>query len=271
MTPPKGIKDDIQLQERDYRLMLLVWLLGYASTPQIAIDLFPSVDRTTQRLRRLSLGGYLHSSTMGSRDPRLWQLTALGKRIVAERYPAHVERGRLPRAIPNQGAKHHLLLSDLRLYLSALRRTDPALRAFTWSNAGGQHHQDLQLATWRLNPDAVVKMEHPGGQQARFIGCEADRGTESMKVIRRKLRVYKQLIDEEHILDGLWWIVGHVSNGNETTRIGALTRQAHKAGIGHATRIFSRGHVLARPVLSPARLLGSALSDRQKSPIRLTH
>lgn len=235
------------LLERDQDVLLLIGLVGYLSTAQVARELFPSEDRARRRLRRLFDARLVTITIASSTAPNLVSLTPQGRNLVLERHPDLAARLTLPGTIRLAGVAHHLAVVDARLYLAALGRlTGSPLLA--WSNAHGDLVRRLGFPRFGLVPDGVAELAR--GQDVFRVAVEVDRGTEGVSgALSAKLARYLAVLSER-VVGELWLVVDAGASRART-----LAEAVHRAGLGRETRVVEREHLLSRPVqMPPARV-----------------
>lgn len=251
----------VVLTERDYDILTLIGLVGYAAQNQIEREFFTSTDRCRKRTKALADAGLLRVTTIGSRQPYLFSLTTSGRRALGTVRPDLAERVRLVGAIALGGVAHHLGVVDARLYLAAvvarghicspLKHSDvrsPLLRR--WSNAGNTHVRERGFGALGLEPDGVADVSF--GADVITFAIEVDcAATESTRVIARKLRRYADA-HADGLVDELWFLVKASPRRVATIR-GLVT--AH--GLAANTRIFLPSEMISRPVRPPVPLVAS--------------
>ena len=257
----------IVLTPRDFEILTLVGLVGYAAQDQLQRTFFSSSDRCRKRTKLLARAGYLRVTLSGSRSPHLFSLTSRGRRALAGQHPELGERVRLAGAINLAGVPHHLGVVDMRLYLSALcpsgllpvpgaeGQYTPA-RLQMWVNAGSRYATRRGFGALRLEPDGLAEVMI--GDRPYHYAAEVDcRATESTTVFSEKLRRYGMAF-EDGLVSELWILVKATER-----RAATIARLVRSAELNHQTRIFALSDVLERPVLSPVSLV----SDHSVEPL----
>lgn len=232
----------VVLTERDLDVLTVVGLCRFVSTEQLSRECFPSLDRCQRRLRQLLDGGFVRVTLSASTEPNLVSLTPTGLTLLADRRPEVGSRAHLAGAINLVGVEHHLLLVDARLYLAVLVRSEGG-RLLRLEGGQGGLAEELGLRHAGLMPDGLAELQLDSGTVR--LAVEADCGTEVGKILAAKLRRYREAFDTEALAEV--WVV--VSGGaGRRSGIEALARQV---GVAEWTRVMTREHVVARPVLRP--------------------
>ena len=231
----------VLITPRDLDVMILLGLCGYLSLPQIARDLFPSLDRARYRLRQLFNAKYVQYHLVCSTRPNCISLAKKGKELVCSLYPDLRSRLKTAQAINLSSLEHHLLLCDGRLFAAAwAERQKWRLRSS--QQACPPKDRIVNLAAYRLRPDAIAQLEEDG--QVRVVAVEADTGTESLEVLQSKLERY-QLVMADHQVQALW-----VLNGAGQQRHQGLERLAQEAGMDQRCMVLPRPLLTQRPMSS---------------------
>jgi len=237
----------VVVTERDCNLLILAGLCGYVSLEQIARALFPSSDRARRRNRQLFDAGFIDIKLVDSRLPNLVTLTPEGRSIVRQRWPELGDRLKPTRPIRLAGVQHHLLLVDMRLYLSSvLQRYLPNSATMRWQGGTGDLARELGFGDWRLQPDAVVELR-TDDDELSYLAVEVDCGTEPMSVLSDKLGKYADMLiaTGTNVVTELWLMfVGGAQRGN------GLARLVKRVDLADRVRLMSKEHVVDRPVRS---------------------
>src|SRR3989338_7001549 len=177
----------VVLTERDHQLLLVLGLVGYASTEQLCREFFPSLDRCRRRLRALFDARYIAITIAASTASNLISLTRLGQAALEVTLPEAAEGTRLAGAIRLAGVPHHLGVVDTRLYLAALCRAH-GHELIAWSGPGSRRVEALGLEGVR--PDGLAEIS--GGGRLVRQALEYDRGHEPGKGLVAKLARYAE-------------------------------------------------------------------------------
>lgn len=254
----------VVLTERDLELLILIGLCRYLSLTQAAREFWPSLDRARRRIRQLFDAGLIAVTLTSSTEPNLLSLTKLGQLAVVERVPADLgSRIRLAGPIRLGGVKHHLAITDTRIYAAHLgRKRDAPLSR--WSNAGGELGRERGLDALHLAPDGLAEYVTPAG--ARYIAAEVDCSTESLTVLKSKFERYREAV-RDHRVHGVWLVV-----------IGGRERQANlqtlvaEAGLANWISVVPHEYVLVRPIKQlPLPNLAASQSPRLGSQNTVSH
>lgn len=226
------------LTPRDLDILALLGAVGYASTAQVARDLFPSENRARRRLRELFDAGYVSVSTASSQAPNILSLTPVGRSAllqVAGDVPAQ-----LAGPVRLLGLQHHLAVVDVRLWLSALAAAGE-ISDFSWSGGRSERAAELGVTAAGLVPDGIC--EFSAGGEDQLLAVEVDCGSESAGELSGKLARYGRLWQRLPELQLL--VVAAGAPGGA----GRLVRLVHGAGLAGAA-VVEVEHVVRRPALS---------------------
>lgn len=244
--PTRGTSDPVRIvfQPRDYEALGLIGTARYVTTEQITRTFFSSASRARRRIRRWYEAGIVNLHLTDSREPNLVTLTRRGLGELVHHDPDFDGRIHLPGPIRASGVRHHVLLTDARLYVAALVERDPTVTNFRWSNPGGELHRILALRDYHIDPDGVARIDRR--DERLVLAVEADAGGhEPGKVWASKYARYAQPL-ATRLLDELWIAVDE-GNGRRTS----LARLARTAGLANRVRVLDRDHVTTRPVTPP--------------------
>lgn len=248
----------VVVTERDLDLFTLVGLARYASTDQVARDLFPSDDRARRRLRQLFDAGFVAVTLASSTAPNLISLTRRGIGALLAARPDLEDRVRLAGPIRLAGVAHHLAVVDARLYAAAFgeRNRTPLL---VWSNASGSLGRELGLGELQLQPDGIAQFERAGSTFS--VAVEVDCGTEPLAtVLGRKFERYALAFGLGR-LDALW-----VSVLAGARRREAIALLAAEHGLGAVAHVFDHAFTRQRPAAAVPNPVGSAHGSSPARP-----
>lgn len=189
------------LSDRDRQLLGSIAAHGYLSTKHIEGLWFGGrstatgerlARRAMTRLERLGLVQPLERRVGGVRagsSARIWQLSAAGRRLVADHGGAKRPHEPSPRLLA-----HALAVADARLAVSALPATDPTIETVEVQVESAAWRRYLGLGGDRrlLQPDLVVVVrghDQEGEYEDRWF-LEVDCGTESIPTLLKKCRQY---------------------------------------------------------------------------------
>ncbi len=224
---------------RDYDLLSMVGLLRHVSTDQIARELFPNSDRARRRVRQLFDACFIDITLISSNQPNLVSLTRQGIAALVEERSALAGRINRPAPLRLQALRHHLLVSDTRLYAASLGKIRGA-PLVGWSGPGGHLHTELGMPEIPLVPDGLAEFS---AESSRIvIAIEADCGTEAMPMLEDKFLRYCHVADAGHV-DALWF----VADGG-VRRLRGIAQRVADAGLSDWVRVLSVAHVNTRPV-----------------------
>jgi len=239
----------VALTDRDLDVLTLIGLARFATTDQVARDLFPSEDRARRRLRQLFDARLLAVTLTSSTSPNLVSLTAEGLDLLKGQRPELAKRVRRTGVIKLSEIERHLLLVDVRLYAAALGglRGTPLAR---WTNDPATELQRLGSSTAGVVPAAIA--EFAVELRAVRVAVELDARAPSIEPLGRRLARYPQLA-ALGTLDALW--IATVG-GKERER--DLDRLLHEHRLSAWVRVIPRAQLVARPVRElPTRRLAS--------------
>lgn len=241
-------KSGLVLTERDFQLLLLVGLNRYVSSKQIALALRFSADRCRRRLRQLFDHKLLDVHLLSSTAPNILSLTKQGVATVRRRYPDLGHRVRRAGTIRAIGVPHHLLVTDARIYATALGEKFGAPLT-GWFGPGAAEAERLGLAAVRLRPDGLAFFD--GGS---VFAVEIDTGTERPPVVAKKLAKYRLARSR---LTGLWLVAC-----GGARRVETILELIREAGLARFALVMTPKHLTTRPVLRP----GEAITERTGKP-----
>ncbi len=225
--------------DRDRKLLRLIGEVGYVSTPQASRELFPSHDRLRRRVKGLTAAKLVSVTVTSSTEPRLLSLTRRGLALLVRKEPELEGKLRLPGPLRLAGVAHRLAVTDAHLYAKGLgqKRGAPLL---SWSGPGGSLGAELGLDALGLRPDGLAEFKTPDGSVV--IAVEVDRGTETLKVLERKLERYRPAAEDGR-LDALWLVVDSGAG-----RLLTLAGVAERAELDEWVRVLPVDHLRQRPV-----------------------
>lgn len=243
------------LTDRELDCLARLGRFRIANSEQLCRGLYPG-RYGAKRLRKLYDAGMCQVLLTRSQEPSLYELTALGRRVVAAQRPGAELSSARSAPINLATLAHALLLVDLGLYAEALgkMRGAPLTR---WMYTNGE----LPLAKLRLRPDAIAEFGTPRGPV--LVALESDTGVEPAKVIASKMARYAGLA-ETGLVDAAWF--GVPGEG----RVAMVTGVVEDAGLGGWVRVFTREHLVERPVRGlperrPAAALGPSVLNSQSA------
>lgn len=234
----------VMLTNRDHELLQLLGLCGYATTDQVARDLFPSADRASRRLRQLYDAGLVRVHLAGSRRPNLLSLSPSGRDVLVAAV-GDVPGLQLPSAIPLHAIDHHLGVVDVRLLLAALAQRE-VLQLHAWHGGRSELAAETGLTGAKLVPDGVVELTlgDPG-----VVAVEVDNGTERLGgALAQKLARYRGPLLARTVTEVWLWASGSAA------RLEGIRRACVEAGIARRTRLLTPADTADRPARLPGRL-----------------
>lgn len=234
----------VMLTARDYELLQLLGLCGYATTVQVARDLFPSADRASRRLRQLYDAGLVRVHLAGSRRPNLLSLSGTGRDVLAAAV-GDVPGLQLPSAIPLHAIDHHLGVVDMRLQFAALAERG-LLQFHAWHGGRSELAAETGLTGAKLVPDGLVELTlgTPG-----VVAVEVDNGTERIGgALAQKLARYRGPLLARTVTELWLWASGSAA------RLEGIRRACVEADIARRTRLLTPAEAADRPARLPGRL-----------------
>lgn len=208
----------VRLNERDEALLVAMQRFRIARGADLHRLLFAGVRRDTmaRRLRRLFDAGFLELRTAGPTEENVYWLGAAGRQWAQEH---GLKVGRLPKP----PWEHHLAIVKIW--------TEVAQRAHTMSG----WRLDAFRPDWelrdspaavgqRLIPDAVADISLPAAHETRTVvrlAIEVDLGGEALRVLRSKLRRYR-----DELTDGAGFLGAKFSLAVVVGGVGAGRRES---------------------------------------------
>jgi hypothetical protein len=178
----------VELSARDEALLRAIARFRLVRTADLAALFFPGrhADVCAERLRRLFDAGYLEVHVTERAAPNLYSLGPAGRKWL-------VDQGGAWLPAPRGGWDHHLGVVQVWAMLAAVLhgRSGLGLTRFVpeWEIRSKSPYQATVV------PDALVEVGRIGGECRGpvRIALEVDLGTESLPVLRKKLRAYREL------------------------------------------------------------------------------
>ena len=245
-----SVHRELLLTERDREILMLIGVMRYVTSRQIALEFFPTEDRANQRIRKLREAKYVAITIAGPHQPQILSLTARGVGAVAETDSNLAGQLRLPGTLRAAGLDHHHGINDVRLYLASLV-AQRGWRIACWSNAGGELHKGAGLLQLKLVPDALVDIDAEHGDAVFRLAVEFDTGDEGLDVILRKAAKYARA-QADGLVGELWFVAD-----GQKQRLANVAATLLRAGLGDGARVFPHASVLARPVIAPPPMVGA--------------
>ena len=177
----------VRLTPRDEALLKALARFRIARTSDLMRYAFRNVrkDTAATRLRRLYDAGYLSVRSQSVAEENLYSLGVEGRRFLRT-------ADREVRPAPRGGLQHHLAIVrtwiDLAIAISETSRLRLLSVQPDW-----EFRKETGAAGGPV-PDLLVRLgrENPGGEfREVLLAVEVDRGTESLRVLRRKLGQYE--------------------------------------------------------------------------------
>jgi hypothetical protein len=171
----------VQLTERDGAVLHALGRFRLARTSDLVAYAFAGVRKDTAavRLRRLFDGRFLAVLPPEQGKENVYRLGPAGKVHLAEE---GVGVGRVPRG----GLEHHLAIVETWVAVAGLDRLELERALPDW-----ELREQFNTAELHVVPDLFLLVRV--GERHHAVAVEADRGTESLAVLGRKMEAYRSL------------------------------------------------------------------------------
>jgi len=242
------------LTGKDLDRLVLIGLLGFASSAQIAQELDSEVknpdEACSRRMRRLFDVGLVDKWVLDSKRPDIYALTRQGHALLARKRPGVASRMRRAGAPKLSTIDHVLATGDARRHITALAGGgwfSPQVRVGRWH--GGRTVFVTQLGLGSLVPDGVFQCAD------HVVAVEVDTGEESGRVLTRKFGRYLGPLTGGAISEV--WVVAL----GGTRRLETVRGRLVEAGIDDRARLLSHALTLSRPVAPPSAVVRALRGD----------
>jgi len=197
-------KDTLVLTERDQKIIQAVWKYRFLASSQIKELFFGSKSKCDRRLRELYDHAYLDRIAIPQvqgRGELVYALWDKGAELLVQENGIQrkdLKWSRQKNKIQPQFLQHELNLALFRMAVEKSVYLMPEVKLLFWLSGEeikakwrtkfSAHQYGKNKKDGGLRPDAYLGIETPKGKLYFFV--EIDRGTESLKVIQKKIELY---------------------------------------------------------------------------------
>lgn len=200
---------NLSLTARDYEILTALAIVPFLSSLDIEALFFPprndsrvgnySAPRRA-RLRKFVEKGYLLSlPRMDNKKPLLYALTAVSAKLVQAKQTLQPDEiaSFKPNNLPEARIIHYRIIAEFYTALRLMLQNSPTIELGEYMgerflNTPGQYDR-MPSASGKPNPlvpDGLAILHRKTDQKRRFIFLEADTGTETLRIIKRKIEAY---------------------------------------------------------------------------------